>query len=161
MDDLAAAGTDAGADRPFGFEHQDLMTGLRERTGDGEPHDACADHDTLGVVVHGGPCQGLRLSRRSRARLSILLEPCQGPLTRRIEPVHIGDSPLDRPEIPLIVCMAQVIAESANGVPRNLRLVHLGQCTQLDRRLGNIKKAHPDRVVDDTLVRQHALEPTT
>jgi hypothetical protein len=52
MDDLAAAGTDAGADRPFGLEHQDVMTGLRERTGNGEPHDACADHDTLGALTH-------------------------------------------------------------------------------------------------------------
>lgn len=99
-------------------------------------------------------------SRSPGPRMSVLLEHRHRPLARGIESIQVGHGPLHRPEIHLVVRVAKVIAESADGAPRYLRLVHLGERAQLDRGLGYLKEAHSNGIVDDTLVRQDALQPS-
>lgn len=57
--------------------------------------------------------------------MSVLLEHRHRPLARGIETIQVRHGPLDRPEIHLIVRMAQMITEPANGPPQGI----FGSCT--------------------------------
>ncbi len=63
MDDLAVAGRCSSADAVFRFEDDDLASGEREPTSDGQADNACADDDGIdadgrcfGEHVRHGSC---------------------------------------------------------------------------------------------------------
>ncbi len=75
-----------------------------------------------------------------------------------IEPIQICHSTLNRIQIHFIVAMAQVIPESANRTPGNLRLMQFCERTEFHGRFGNLEKAHPDSVIRHALLREHVVK---
>ena len=71
---------------------------------------------------------------------------------------RVPASVLNRIQIHFIVAMTQVISESANCTPGNLRLMQFGERTELHSRFGNLEKTHPDGVIRHTLLREHIVE---
>ena len=87
-----------------------------------------------------------------------LLEAINSLFACSVEPIQISHGTLNRVQIHLIVAVTQVIPESANRTPGNLRLMQFGERTELHRRFGNLEEAHPDGVIRHTLLREHVVE---
>ena len=87
-----------------------------------------------------------------------LLEVTNSSFACSVEPIQISHSALNRIQIHFIVAMTQVIPESANRTPGNLRLMQFGERTEFHGRFGNLEKAHPDGVIRHALFREHIVE---
>lgn len=88
-----------------------------------------------------------------------MFEAPNSPSARRVEQIQVSDGTFDRIQIHFIVAMTQVVAESANRAPGNLRLMHFGERTEFHGRFGNLEKAHPDGVIRHALLRENVVEP--
>jgi hypothetical protein len=80
---------------------------------------------------------------------------------RRVESIQVSHTALDRIQVHFIVRVTQVVSETANRTPRNIRLVQFGERAEFDCRLRYFEKAHSDGVVRHALLGEHSIESAT